>query len=410
MFTRLCVVAALVCAGLAIAAPAAHAVAPSPVCDAFNMDANGNPKPPAIATGNQLPPLDIPSLGGSGLHVPTGSTFPVVTGSTTATLPSQTTTKVGGNDVTLGINEIKNIVLHFKINGAAAVSKATVSGGDVVGANVVTTNTSLTLTLPGTKATGSTLPKGSAYFPGGASFTTPTISLKVTAPNTPGTISTSLDSLTIMTSLSLGAVKLSVFLDCTVAANTIGSVSVVEPGAPVAIDDAFKTPENTAITMDVLKNDLPNDDGTPPDPSTLSIIENPKHGTASVTDDHKIAYTPDHGFSGADSLQYQVCVVTAVATTSTSTPTSEPKAQPLAATTTRKCDPGVVSITVTATEVAAAATTTTTPPTTIPPTELPHTGSSSGPTVWLALGLSVLGLALLLGVRRPRSYAVLDRE
>jgi LPXTG-motif cell wall-anchored protein len=407
MFTRLCVVAALVCTGLVIAAPAAHAVALSPVCDAFNMDANGNPEPPAIATGNQLPPLNIPSLGGTGLHVPTGSTFPVVTGSTSATLPSETTTKVGGNDVTLGINEIKNITLHFKIDGAAAVSKATLSGGNVVGASAVTTDTSLTLTLPGTKATGSTLPKGDAYFPGGASFTTPAISLKVTAPNSPGTISTSLDSLTLMTSLSLGAAKLSVFLDCTVAANTIGSVSVVEPGAPVAIDDSFKTPENTAITMNVLKNDLPNDDGTPPDPSTLSITANPKHGNASVIDDHQIVYTPDHGFSGADSLKYQVCVVTAAAPTTTST-TEE--VQPLATAPTRKCDPGVVSITVTSTEVIAAATTTTTPPTTVPPTELPHTGSSSGPTVWLALGLSVLGLALLLAVRRPRSYAVPDRE
>jgi LPXTG-motif cell wall-anchored protein len=404
MFTRLCVVAALVCAGVAIAAPAAHAVALSPVCDAFSMDANGNPKQPPLATGNQLPPLDIPSLGGGGLHVSTGSTFPVVTGSTSATLPSQTTATIGGNPLALTINEIKNITLHFKISGAAAVSKATVSGGNVVDASAVTTNTSLTLTLPGTQATGSTLPKGSAYFPGGSSFTTPKISLKVTAPNSPGTISTSLDSLTLMTALVVGTVKLNVFLDCTVAANTIGSVSVVEPGAPVAIDDAFKTPENTAITMNVLKNDLPNDDGTPPDPSTLTILENPKHGTASVTDDHEIAYTPDHGFTGADALQYQVCVATAAATTTTSS--TQPEVQPLTTQPAFKCDPGVVSITVTATEVAAVATTTTTaPPTTVPPTELPRTGSSSGPVGWFAIALTVLGLALLVAVRRPRSYA-----
>jgi LPXTG-motif cell wall-anchored protein len=406
MFNRLCAVAAMVCAGLAIAAPAAHAVAVSPVCDAFAMDANGNAKQPPVATGNQLPPLNIPSLGGSGLHVPTGSTFPVVTGSTSATLPSETTTKVGNNNVTLTINEIKNITLHFKIDGAAAVSKATVSGGNVVGASAVTTNTSLTLTLPGTKATGSTLPKGDAYFPGGASFTTPAISLKVTAPNTPGTISTSLDSLSLMTQVLLGTTKLNLVLDCTVAANTIGSVSVVQPGAPVAIDDAFKTSENTAITMNVLKNDLPNEQGEPPDPSTLSVIENPKHGSASVTSDHKIVYTPDKGFSGADSLQYQVCVPIAAATTTTS---STQPVESLAATPTLKCDPAIVSLTVTSNVVAAAATTTT-PPTTIPPTELPHTGSSSVPTGAIAIGLTVIGLALLLAVRRPRSYAVRDHE
>ena len=97
---------------------------------------------------------------------------------------------IGGNPITLTVNEIKNITLHFKIDGAVAVSSATVSGGNVLGATATTSQTSLTLVLPG-KQNGSTMPKGNAFFPGGSSFTPPTIGLTVTAPNTPGTISTS---------------------------------------------------------------------------------------------------------------------------------------------------------------------------------------------------------------------------
>ena len=63
------------------------------------------------------------------------------------------------------------------------------------------------------------------------------------------------------------------------------------------------------MTIDVLANDEPNDDGMPPDPSTLAIIANPKHGAAEVTADHEVEYTPATGFDGAsDTFQYQVCV------------------------------------------------------------------------------------------------------
>jgi hypothetical protein len=44
----------------------------------------------------------------------------------------------------LTVNEIKNITLYFKIDGAAAVSPATVSGGNVLGATATTSKVSLT--------------------------------------------------------------------------------------------------------------------------------------------------------------------------------------------------------------------------------------------------------------------------
>ncbi len=378
--------------------PAAHAAALTPTCDAFGVDANGNPTQPPLAQGNTLPPLDLPSLGSGVTHIPTGLTFPVNTPSgTPVALPDEATVKIAGNPVTVDVNEIKNIALHFKIEGAAAVSAATVSGGNVLGATAATSKTSLTLVLPG-KQNGSTMPKGNAFFPGGSSFTPPAIGLTVTAPNTPGTISTSLVGMDLMVQVVLGATKINTFLDCTFPTNTLGSVSVVQPGAPVAVDDHAETAPGKAVVIDVLANDEPNDDGMPPDPSTLTIIANPKHGAADVTPDHTIEYTPANGFNGAsDTFQYQVCVANEAATTSTTIQIDEDIAA--AADSTLKCDPANVAVTVSA--VQAQATTTIPAPTTIA-TELPRTGTSSTPVVMLGAGLCVVGLATFGATRRRR--------
>jgi hypothetical protein len=84
--------------GLSLAnVPAAHATALTPTCDAFGVDANGNPTQPPLSQGNTLPPLDLPSLGSGITHIPTGLTFPVNTSSGTAvSLPTQSTVTIGG--------------------------------------------------------------------------------------------------------------------------------------------------------------------------------------------------------------------------------------------------------------------------------------------------------------------------
>jgi LPXTG-motif cell wall-anchored protein len=394
---RLCALGALCSTAIVLSSgTAAHATAVTPTCDSFAIDANGNPVQPPIATGNELAPLDIPNLGAGNVSVPTGTTFPVTTPSGSTSLPASATVKVGGNPATVSINEIKNIGLHFKISGAASVTQPILSGGNVLGASATTTVSSLTLTLPGTK-TGSTLPKGSAFFPGGSSFTTPSISLKVTAPNSPGTISTSLDSMNLLTSVSLGTTKLGVYLDCTVAANTLGSVNVVEPGAPVAVDDSAAVDSGRSVKIDVLKNDKPNDQGQPLDPSTLSIIKPPAHGTATVTSDHEILYKNTPGPPFPDSFQYQVCVDTAPATTTTSAP------QVAAVDSALKCDPATVSITVETTACACPAVgVLATSTTTVAPAELPRTGSTTTPLIWIAVGLCTIGLAGI-GLARRRT-------
>ena len=70
---------------------------------------------------------------------------------------------------------------------------------------------------------------------------------------------------------------------------------------PIAIADGASTKKNTPVTVDVLANDFPY--GT----VTVSINQNPKNGTAVVTNS-QVVYTPSNNFCGAnDTLRYKIC-------------------------------------------------------------------------------------------------------
>jgi|GEM_PF-2282194 len=80
--------------------------------------------------------------------------------------------------------------------------------------------------------------------------------------------------------------------------------------APVAVNDTVTVNMNTPAIVNVLAND--NDDADTPDGgldlSSLTVITQPTNGTISVdTSTGEITYTPDPGFSGTDSLVYQIC-------------------------------------------------------------------------------------------------------
>lgn len=72
--------------------------------------------------------------------------------------------------------------------------------------------------------------------------------------------------------------------------------------APVAVDDAFSTDENTPADFDVILNDydIENDEIT-----ITSIIIGPENGSASF-DLGIISYKPDNGFYGLDTLEYEI--------------------------------------------------------------------------------------------------------
>ena len=82
-------------------------------------------------------------------------------------------------------------------------------------------------------------------------------------------------------------------------ASTDVTVNAVN-AAPVAVDDAATTAEDTAATVDVLANDSDGDG----DPLSVSIATGPAHGTATVNPQGAIVYTPAANFSGSDSFTY----------------------------------------------------------------------------------------------------------
>lgn len=378
----------------------AHAVTVDPVCDAFSTDASGAPTGAPLAENVTLPGLELPSLGGG--TVETGTAFEAVSVPTATALPGATKIEFPAGSGTMldaTVNEVKNIKLVFKSTGAASIGTPTLSGGNVLGAAATLSGTNLTFSLPG-KQNGSTIPGGNAFFAGGDSFTAPKLTIPVTAPNTPGMIKVEITAASMMVKVtvpSLGNLVLPIFLDCT-ASGVLGQVTVENPpppppGAPDAVNDNATTNIGEAVTVEVLKNDTPNDE-YPIDFESLAVTVDPKKGTVVINDDDTVTYTPNAGATGVDSFKYQLCSLI-------DNPQIELDEAP--------CDEATVSITI---NDPAAATTTTTTPVTITPAstaapntaatvgpaaELPRTGSTTLPLsliggVLLVLGLSALGL------------------
>jgi large repetitive protein len=73
---------------------------------------------------------------------------------------------------------------------------------------------------------------------------------------------------------------------------------------PIAVNDTARTGVNQAVVIDVLLNDTLNGVLSRP----LSITMQPRNGTASVSGNNQILYTPNAGFCGGrDTLIYQIC-------------------------------------------------------------------------------------------------------
>ena len=80
---------------------------------------------------------------------------------------------------------------------------------------------------------------------------------------------------------------------------TVTVAAVNDP--PLAQDDSATTVESSAIDIDVLANDSDSDG----DSLSIQSLTQPDHGSA-VDDGAQVVYTPDAGFSGADSFTYTV--------------------------------------------------------------------------------------------------------
>ncbi|KDM92850.1 Ig-like domain-containing protein [Photobacterium galatheae] len=92
------------------------------------------------------------------------------------------------------------------------------------------------------------------------------------------------------------------------AVSSVATVTVtVTPvaDAPVATADVGSTDEDTLVALDVLANDSDVDAGDTLQASTLTIVTQPAHGSASV-ENGKIQYQPEANFAGTDTLTYTV--------------------------------------------------------------------------------------------------------
>ncbi|MFN6245809.1 MAG: Ig-like domain-containing protein [Chitinophagaceae bacterium] len=88
-------------------------------------------------------------------------------------------------------------------------------------------------------------------------------------------------------------------------------ISVLDPLAnnnkPVLNNDYAYSKINTPTTVNVLSNDQSGNTGINLNTSSLTIANNPAHGSATVNNDGTISYVPNAGFVGKDSLVYNIC-------------------------------------------------------------------------------------------------------
>ncbi|HOR76994.1 MAG TPA: Ig-like domain-containing protein, partial [Bacteroidales bacterium] len=71
-----------------------------------------------------------------------------------------------------------------------------------------------------------------------------------------------------------------------------------------AVDDSTTVTKDIPLIIDVLGNDKGN-----LNPATVIIMEEPSHGSVTVNPNGTITYTPNSGYTGIDSLKYQVCSI-----------------------------------------------------------------------------------------------------
>lgn len=92
------------------------------------------------------------------------------------------------------------------------------------------------------------------------------------------------------------------------SAATLVTITVnAQNDAPVAVADIVTIPPSTPVTIDVAGNDTDVDTGDNPDPTTIVVVGAASNGSAvfnGVT--NKVDYTPNGGFTGADTFTYTI--------------------------------------------------------------------------------------------------------
>ena len=88
------------------------------------------------------------------------------------------------------------------------------------------------------------------------------------------------------------------------------NIFIRKTGAPLLLnDDTATTSPNSSVTIGILLNDIILKENPLTFCNEGTIATNPKNGSTSVNTDGTITYTPNAGFSGIDSFQYQICEI-----------------------------------------------------------------------------------------------------
>jgi len=86
---------------------------------------------------------------------------------------------------------------------------------------------------------------------------------------------------------------------------------------PVADDIDTTTAEDTSVTIDAAGNSHDVDGNL--DPNSVTVTNEPLHGTVTNNDDGTLTYTPDPDYAGPDSFDYQICDTDGLCDTATVT-------------------------------------------------------------------------------------------
>ena len=122
--------------------------------------------------------------------------------------------------------------------------------------------------------------------------------------------------------------------DCSTAVATIDVTADPTPGVndgPTAADDAGAAKMDSPVIGDLLGNDSdPNGDPLTVNPTPITA---PTNGTVVINDDGTYSYTPDPGFVGTDTFEYEICDDSGACSTATVTieivDSSQPNAPPI---------------------------------------------------------------------------------
>jgi hypothetical protein len=96
-----------------------------------------------------------------------------------------------------------------------------------------------------------------------------------------------------------------------------------------ANSDVASTSEGRSVTNAVTANDVSAITSLPLDPTSVTIVTQPSHGTAVANTDGTVTYTPSAGFTGSDSYVYRICDTSSTPVCGTATVTLAVAALPV---------------------------------------------------------------------------------